>query len=300
MTARIVAAAVAVTLSMGSLPAQAATLSCRSDGGYQRCATDTSGGVVLQRELRGSCVEDRSWGYDPGGIWVDRGCAAEFAVRGQAGGGVSAGTAIGVIGAIAALGTVAALAAGGGNDDNRSSNSGKREDQAISICTDYANRIVKDAGGRGARLERVKRTRRDGDKWQVEAYMQARWPNANNPTKFADCTVNFAGNNRVTRFRHDGLDEPPRGSGGGSGWGGGGSSGGDGNWRERAVLACQNEAKRRDFKVRDVFDISQHRGGYDMAMLLEHKRERVYADCRYKVDDREARLSNVGRSAGRG
>ncbi len=298
MTARLVAVAVAVTLSMGSPPAQAATMSCRSDGGYQRCATDTSGGVVLQREVGGSCEEGRSWGFDPGGIWVDRGCAAEFAVRGQSGGGVSAGTAIGVLGAIAALGTVAALTASGGNDDNRSGNSGKREDQAIAICTDYANRIVKDAGGRGARLERVKRTRRDGDKWQVEAYIEARWPNTHNPTKFAECTVNFAGSNRVTRFRHDGLDQPPRGSGGGGSWGGG--AGGDGNWRERAILACQNEAKRRDFKVRDVFDIKEHRDRFDMVMVLERKRERTYADCRYEVDEREARLGNVGRSAGRG
>ena len=154
MTARVLAAAVAATMLIGSSVAQAATISCRSDGGYERCAADTSGGVVLQRELRGDCVEDRSWGYDPGGIWVDRGCSAEFAVRGDDGGGIGVGTAIGVIGAIAAVGTVAALAAGdddNNNDRGSSGNSSRREDQAISICTDYADRIVEDAGGRGAR-----------------------------------------------------------------------------------------------------------------------------------------------------
>jgi hypothetical protein len=37
-----------------------------------------------------------------------------------------------------------------------------------------------------------------------------------------------------------------------------------------------------------------------MAMQLERHRERVYADCRYDVDDRDARLGKIGRSAGRG
>jgi hypothetical protein len=120
-----------------------------------------------------------------------------------------------------------------------------------------------------------------------------------------DCTVNFRGSNRVTAFRHDGLDQRPGGGGGGD-WGGsggswgGGGGGGGGNWRDRAVLACQNEARRQGFSVKDVFDIKEHRKRYDMAMLLEKRRERVYADCRYEVDERQARLGNVGRSAGRG
>ncbi len=297
MTARVLAAAVAATMLMGSSIAQAATVNCRSDGGYERCTSDTSGGVVLQRELRGNCVEDRSWGYDPGGIWVDRGCSAEFAVRGDDGGGIGAGTAIGVIGAIAAIGAVAALAASDDDNDNDRGSSGssaKREDQAISLCTDYANQVVRDAGGRGARLDRVKRTHRDGDKWQVEAYMEARWPDQKNPTRFIDCTVNFEGSNRVAKFRHDGLDDPPRRGGGGGSHGHGDN---DRQWRDRAVLACENEAKRRDFKVRDVSDISHHRRGYDMVLRLEQKRhgdrERFNAECRYDTNRQEAWLDNI-------
>jgi hypothetical protein len=107
---------------MGSGIAQAATVGCRSDGGYERCETNTSSGVI---------------------------------------------------GAIAA---VAALAAGDDDNDRGSSGSAaRREENAIALCTDYADQIVKDAGGRGARLDQVKRPRRDGDKWQVEAYMEARW-----------------------------------------------------------------------------------------------------------------------------
>ena len=54
---------------------------CRSNGRFTRCAVGTRFGVQLSRQLSGaSCVEGRSWGYDSEGIWVDRGCAAEFIV----------------------------------------------------------------------------------------------------------------------------------------------------------------------------------------------------------------------------
>jgi hypothetical protein len=68
----------------------------------------------------------------------------------------------------------------------------------------------------------------------------------------------------------------------------------------RAVLACRNEARRQCCSVRDVFDVEEHRKRFDVVMLLERQRERIYANCRYDVEDREARLGNVGRSAGRG
>jgi Protein of unknown function (DUF3011) len=54
---------------------------CRSNGRFTRCAAGTRFGVQLSRQLSGaSCIEGRSWGYDREGVWVDRGCAAEFLV----------------------------------------------------------------------------------------------------------------------------------------------------------------------------------------------------------------------------
>jgi hypothetical protein len=55
---------------------------CASDNGRRNyCDTDTRGGVRLVRQRSGSaCVEGRSWGYDRRGIWVDRGCRADFEV----------------------------------------------------------------------------------------------------------------------------------------------------------------------------------------------------------------------------
>ncbi|MEZ5864074.1 MAG: DUF3011 domain-containing protein [Geminicoccaceae bacterium] len=302
MTVRLLAAAVAASTLFGSGIVHAATVTCRSQGGYERCSADTAGGVVLQKELRGDCVEDRSWGYDPGGIWVDRGCSAEFAVGSSDSDGPSVGTAIGVIGVLAALGAAVAIASGDDDDNHNKSNSSsrsssKREDQAISLCTDYASDIVKDAGGRGARLDRVKRTRQSGDNWVVEAYVEARWPDASSPKKFIECQVAFSGNNRVTRFRHDGLDERPRG---GSGGGSIGHGNNDRDWRERAVAACKNEAQRADYKVRDVTNLDQNRHGFTMEMQLERKehgnRERFRANCEYDTGNRDAQLRHIDRS----
>ena len=55
-------------------------------GGYGRqyCPANTRGGVRLSRTISNSeCVEGSSWGYDGGGVWVDKGCGAEFEMQGQ-------------------------------------------------------------------------------------------------------------------------------------------------------------------------------------------------------------------------
>jgi hypothetical protein len=61
---------------------------CASDnGGRNVCPTDTRGGVQLVRQRSGSaCDFGRTWGYDRRGIWVDRGCRADFQIGGGGGG----------------------------------------------------------------------------------------------------------------------------------------------------------------------------------------------------------------------
>ena len=55
------------------------TIRCESDGDYQRCRANVDGRVRLYRQLsRASCDYNETWGYDRRGIWVDRGCRAEF------------------------------------------------------------------------------------------------------------------------------------------------------------------------------------------------------------------------------
>ncbi len=53
---------------------------CASDDGRRNyCNVDTRDGVRLVRQRSGSpCVQGRTWDYDRRGIWVDRGCRADF------------------------------------------------------------------------------------------------------------------------------------------------------------------------------------------------------------------------------
>ncbi len=53
---------------------------CESlDGRRAYCDAPTRGGVRMARQLsRNDCYEGQTWGYDQRGIWVDRGCRAEF------------------------------------------------------------------------------------------------------------------------------------------------------------------------------------------------------------------------------
>lgn len=58
------------------------TLRCESsDNRQRRCNVSVRDGVDLIRQLSGTrCVEGSNWGWDRAGIWVDRGCRAEFRV----------------------------------------------------------------------------------------------------------------------------------------------------------------------------------------------------------------------------
>jgi hypothetical protein len=55
---------------------------CASESGQRvYCEVDTRGGVRLLRQTSDApCQEGSTWGYDERGIWVDRGCRAEFDV----------------------------------------------------------------------------------------------------------------------------------------------------------------------------------------------------------------------------
>src|SRR5260370_40717366 len=57
-------------------------MSCSSDDMRRPvCPVDTSGGVqMVQQKSEAKCIQNRTWGYDNRGIWVDRGCRAEFEV----------------------------------------------------------------------------------------------------------------------------------------------------------------------------------------------------------------------------
>ena len=60
-------------------------ITCSSDNGKRNyCNADTSRGVRMVNQRSGSpCVQGQSWGYDRNGIWVDRGCRADFQLGGR-------------------------------------------------------------------------------------------------------------------------------------------------------------------------------------------------------------------------
>jgi len=63
-------------------PSGGSVVVCESkDNKRTTCPVDTRGGVELQRQLSSaSCAG--AWGHTPDGIWVDKGCRAEFKVYG--------------------------------------------------------------------------------------------------------------------------------------------------------------------------------------------------------------------------
>ncbi|MEO6965944.1 MAG: DUF3011 domain-containing protein, partial [Acidobacteriaceae bacterium] len=63
-------------------PPMANVITCSSNNGRRRlCPADTRRGVRLVNQRSGSpCIQDRTWGFDRQGVWVDRGCRADFAL----------------------------------------------------------------------------------------------------------------------------------------------------------------------------------------------------------------------------
>ncbi|HEY6414473.1 MAG TPA: DUF3011 domain-containing protein [Edaphobacter sp.] len=59
-------------------------ITCSSNNGNRNwCDIGGSRDVRLVRQISGSaCIRDNTWGVDRRGLWVDRGCRAEFAIAG--------------------------------------------------------------------------------------------------------------------------------------------------------------------------------------------------------------------------
>jgi hypothetical protein len=64
-------------------PPQYRIVNCSSNDGRRNwCDIGPNRDVHLARQISGSaCVRDSTWGVDRRGLWVDRGCRADFRVR---------------------------------------------------------------------------------------------------------------------------------------------------------------------------------------------------------------------------
>lgn len=65
------------------------SVTCASDDGKRHlCQVNTQYGVRMTNQRSGSpCIEGQTWGYNKKGIWVDRGCRADFWLGGGYHGG---------------------------------------------------------------------------------------------------------------------------------------------------------------------------------------------------------------------
>lgn len=108
--ARAVAPLICLALVAGPLPAQASqTIRCESyNMGYRFCRADTDNRVEISRQISNTnCVLDRNWGYSRSGVWVNRGCGADFRVgRGGSSSDKTAAAVVGLIG-LAAIASAA-------------------------------------------------------------------------------------------------------------------------------------------------------------------------------------------------
>jgi hypothetical protein len=74
----------AIGRSMGPpAPPPMQTVTCSSNDGKRNwCAIGNRRDVRLSRQISGSpCIQGQTWGLDQRGLWVDRGCRADFSVR---------------------------------------------------------------------------------------------------------------------------------------------------------------------------------------------------------------------------
>ena len=87
---------VLLLLSAGRLQAQSGMTSknggqmtCASDDGRRHyCPVNTSQGVrLVNQRSKTACVQGNTWGFDRKGVWVDRGCRADFFVPAEQHGG---------------------------------------------------------------------------------------------------------------------------------------------------------------------------------------------------------------------
>lgn len=128
---RIIMIAVLIMASIGSSSSEAKvivpqrTVTCSSsDMHYHYCRAETDNHVRLRKQISGApCIQGRSWGYDRHGIWVDRGCRAEF----EYGNDGSSGKTAAIVGGVAAAGILAAvLTSRAHHDDYKDMNSTER------------------------------------------------------------------------------------------------------------------------------------------------------------------------------
>ena len=82
IAASILGAAFVMPSTAHAQPGYGAKITCSSNDGRRNwCAIGTARDVQLVRQISGSaCIRDNTWGIDNRGLWVDKGCRADFSI----------------------------------------------------------------------------------------------------------------------------------------------------------------------------------------------------------------------------
>src|SRR5262249_45702445 len=80
---RLAGTAIALLPSALTAMAQSNTFTCSSDDGKRHtCSAPGNGAIqMLRQRSQSPCVPGRTYGIYRGGVWVDNGCRADFAVN---------------------------------------------------------------------------------------------------------------------------------------------------------------------------------------------------------------------------
>lgn len=176
-------------------------LRCAStNGNYAFCPGDTSTGVQLfQQRSETPCVINQSWGFDSRGIWVDRGCAADFQL-GNAAQAFQQPAQPAQPTALAPMSpppqpqapaapepapvqppqpAIAGAATGGLNNVRREPSyqfGSQAEDAAVRVCKTYANEKARSFDAESAHIDRVLRVSALSSRiMEVQAYVRLNW-----------------------------------------------------------------------------------------------------------------------------
>lgn len=158
--------------------------------------------VQLYRQLSNTrCAQGQTWGSNQYGIWVDRGCRADFQVSAKnatASSDEDPAEALG--GDIAAIIAASLGYRGNGFPETPHHTDQELPNYVLHRCQQRASELVRERhAGRYAAIDRITDYRRRARGWRLKAYYLERYEHEEH-TRYALCEVN---DHRVTKFRYD-------------------------------------------------------------------------------------------------
>jgi hypothetical protein len=189
-----------------------------------------------------------------------------------------------------------ALLAWGAGDARAQQRLEGRERDAVEMCVDRAEDIVRDReGSRGeVEVDEIVRAEEDDDEVEVQGYLRVYDRGGDRREAWLDCVVDFQGDNEITEFDEDGLlrslrydreRDRDRGYRGRER---------RGDERQDARSACRELAEEQGYELVDVTDRDRTERGARLDLRLRRENGRRFeATCVYNGRQDEARFARL-------